>query len=99
MRRALSEYRIAGVQTTIPFCRFVLEHPVFLDGTFSTHFVSNHFTPDVLKPKKPRHDLAAAVGAALAGMHNGTTSDEPSTSDDTQWSPWVAGRRRFGRRD
>ncbi|ARA93971.1 acetyl-CoA carboxylase biotin carboxylase subunit [Rhodothermaceae bacterium RA] len=65
MERALDEYDIAGVQTTIPFCRFVMGHEAFRSGRFSTHFVQDHFEPSVLTPDDPAFDEAAAVAATL----------------------------------
>lgn len=43
MLRALGEYEISGVKTTIPFCEFTLRHPSFRNGTYDTHFVKDHF--------------------------------------------------------
>lgn len=43
MRRALEDYVIAGVKTTIPFCRFVMESDDFKLGDYSTHFVENQW--------------------------------------------------------
>ena len=34
MARALDEYQIAGVPTTIPFCHFVMKHEAFTSGKF-----------------------------------------------------------------
>jgi propionyl-CoA carboxylase alpha chain len=42
MKRALREYIISGIQTTIPFCLRVLEHPQYKNGKYDTNFVSNH---------------------------------------------------------
>ncbi|MGE4551920.1 MAG: pyruvate carboxylase, partial [Desulfovibrionaceae bacterium] len=39
MRRALREYVIGGVKTTIPFHRQVLKHPDFVTGNYDTNFV------------------------------------------------------------
>ncbi len=39
MKRALDEYGIYGVQTIIPFHKQVMNHPDFINGTFSTHFI------------------------------------------------------------
>jgi acetyl-CoA carboxylase biotin carboxylase subunit len=39
MRRALEEYHIEGVHTTIPFLRKVMDHPRFQSGHFTTAFV------------------------------------------------------------
>ena len=39
MRRALSEFYIAPIKTTIPFHVRLMENPLFLKGEISTHFV------------------------------------------------------------
>ena len=44
MRRALDEFIVTGVRTTIPFHRFVFDHPVFVSGAFHTGFVEEHFS-------------------------------------------------------
>jgi acetyl-CoA carboxylase biotin carboxylase subunit len=46
MKRALSEYQIAGVTTNISFLKKILEHPVFLKGEYDINFVENVFMPD-----------------------------------------------------
>ncbi len=48
--RAIDEYEITGVETTLGFCRFVMLHEAFRSGRFDTRFVENYFTPNVLKP-------------------------------------------------
>ena len=42
MRRALDEFVVEGIHTTIPFHQQLLQHPRFLDGDFDTHFLE-HF--------------------------------------------------------
>nr|WP_320192105.1 pyruvate carboxylase [uncultured Desulfobacter sp.] len=39
MRRALGEYHIGGVKTTIPFHREILKHPDFNSGNYDTKFI------------------------------------------------------------
>ncbi len=65
MRRALDEYDVAGVRTTIPFCRTVMDHPAFTSGDFDTGFVAEHFDASVLAPS-PEKERTALVAAALA---------------------------------
>lgn len=65
MDRALSEYEIVGVNTTIPFCRFVMGHESFQDGHFDTGFVGEHFSATALAPT-PEEELAAGVAGLLA---------------------------------
>lgn len=69
MIRAIDEYRVTGVQTTLPFCRFVMEHEAFRSGKFDTHFVSKYFTPENLHSEieSDVQELAALVTARLAG--------------------------------
>jgi acetyl-CoA carboxylase biotin carboxylase subunit len=46
LQRALNEYTIAGVRTTIPFHQWLLQHPAFLAGEFSTDFIAEEWQPD-----------------------------------------------------
>lgn len=65
MIRAIDEYQIGGVTTTLQFCKFVLGHDTFVSGKFDTHFVGTHFDPEVLKNK----DVEAAEIAAIMASH------------------------------
>lgn len=50
MIRAINDYRITSIQTTLDFCRFALQHEAFVSGNFDTKFVEQHFTPEKLEP-------------------------------------------------
>jgi acetyl-CoA carboxylase biotin carboxylase subunit len=39
MRRALGEYRVAGIKTTVPFFTWLFEQPTFLEGQFHTGYL------------------------------------------------------------
>jgi acetyl-CoA carboxylase biotin carboxylase subunit len=41
MKRALHEFVVEGIKTTIPFYIKLLNDPVFLSGKFNTHFLEN----------------------------------------------------------
>ena len=43
MREAIDGYLVEGVATTLPFGRFVVEHPAFVDGDFDTGFVGEYW--------------------------------------------------------
>ena len=43
MLRALDEFRVEGIKTTIPFHRRLLQHSVFVDGWVDTTFVEREF--------------------------------------------------------
>ena len=58
MERALADYEIGGVPTTIPFHRAVLAHPVFRAGGVATTFLSEQ--PEVVPTAAGGDDTAAA---------------------------------------
>jgi acetyl-CoA carboxylase biotin carboxylase subunit len=73
--RAIAEYEITGVQTTLPFCAFVLQHDAFTSGNFDTRFVELFFKPAVLQSAATSdEEIIAAVIAAQAS----TPSTEPA---------------------
>ncbi len=84
MARALDEYRIAGVETTIPFCRWVMDHPAWRSGALSTHFVGDHFTPDVLAATDETKQ-AAILAAALLGATVEKAVAPVSVSAQSRW--------------
>lgn len=62
MIRAIDEYKISGVQTTLSFCRFVMQHQAFLSGEFDTNFVNKYFSVESLKDQhKPDLESLAAL--------------------------------------
>lgn len=77
MRRALQEYEIGGVKTTIPFCLWVMQHEKFCAGEFDTHFVQNEFVPEQLATRSNGRDegenLAAIAALAAALKHETST--------------------------
>src|SRR5690606_10242251 len=66
MIRAIDEYTIVGVETTLDFCKYVLRHEAFRSGRFDTGFIGRHFDPVALQPAGPAEPSAIA-GALLYG--------------------------------
>ena len=64
MLRAISEYKIVGVETTLDFCSFVLKHEAFRTGNFDTNFVKNHFREELLYTEVEEEIEAAAILAS-----------------------------------
>ena len=66
MLKAIQGYEIEGIQTTLPFGKFVCEHEAFTSGKFDTHFVKNYYSPDkILAARKAEAELAAKIGLKL----------------------------------
>jgi acetyl-CoA carboxylase biotin carboxylase subunit len=67
---AISEYKIKGISTTLPFGKFVCEHQAFTSGEFDTHFVKNYYTPELLLQQyTEEREIAAMVGLKLFLEH------------------------------
>lgn len=64
MLRAIREYQISGIETTLPFCTYVLQHESFVSGQFDTKFVQKYFNPEYLNSRltEEEAELAAAIG-------------------------------------
>jgi acetyl-CoA carboxylase biotin carboxylase subunit len=89
MIRAIDEYQISGVQTTLPFCRFVMNHEEFTSGSFDTNFLARYFDPETLK-KQPDEDaiqLAAIISGELIKneKRNEPVQIEPVAEIPSKW--------------
>jgi|TARA_R110000782_G_scaffold267159_1_gene362281 acetyl-CoA carboxylase biotin carboxylase subunit len=70
MIRAIDDYIISGVETTLPFCKFALQHDAFKSGNFDTHFVGTYFTPEKLLNSFPELEEVAALFAVKVYEEN-----------------------------
>ncbi len=71
MQRALSEYIIEGIKTTIPFHKAVMESGAFRNGEFDTGFVDEVFFPVYAGEKPSAPDIAAIAAALIADSERG----------------------------
>ena len=66
MKKAIRQYRIGGVRSTLSFGCFVMNHPDFLNGTFNTHFVEKNFSKEkYLKAIETESRVAALIAARI----------------------------------
>ena len=61
MIKAIQDYQVEGIQTTLPFGSFVCEHDAFRSGNFDTHFVKKYYSPESLKSKQNEEAKIAAL--------------------------------------
>lgn len=80
MIRAIDEYQITGIQTTLGFCRFVMQHPAFRSGDFDTKFVERYFRPEMLKAQVSEEVEKIAV--ALAAWLKEEEGQKPAIADN-----------------
>jgi len=63
LKKAIADYKILGVKTTLPFGTFVLNHAAFTTGNFDTKFVDNYFHPEQINEEEAL--LVALIAAKL----------------------------------
>ncbi|WP_290833814.1 acetyl/propionyl/methylcrotonyl-CoA carboxylase subunit alpha [Flavobacterium sp.] len=63
MIKAIDNYHVEGVATTLPFGKFVMEHEAFRSGDFDTGFVKSYYNPEKMKANL---DTEAEIAAMIA---------------------------------
>lgn len=82
MIAAINDYRIEGIETTLPFGRFVCQHPAFRSGDFSTNFVARYFTPEAVADQDRQEQRVAALLAAYVFNRAAQQLTVPTTSPE-----------------
>ena len=101
MRRALAEYEVEGIKTTLPFFRRVMEDEEFLNGNLDTGFISRFMrNSDAGVGRQARtiesEDLAL-IAASLGYSKRAEASARVSTrTRQNTLSPWVTAVRDRG---
>jgi acetyl-CoA carboxylase biotin carboxylase subunit len=91
LRRALSEYEVLGIKTTIPFFRRVVDHADFVAGRIDTSFIDRALAEGILSEDEPSAELerVALLAAALDASRHGPARPAPPARE----SAWkTAGR-------
>ena len=90
MIRAIEEYEITGITTTLAFGKYVMQHEAFTSGKFDTHFVKKYFSPGLTQKNRVDEALIAAlVMEKLLAEKNLTVENVPLSTQ----SAWAKNRR------
>lgn len=63
MLTAIENYKVKGIETTLPFGTFVCKHEAFISGDFDTNFVKKNFTTENIKANTEKEAEIAALFA------------------------------------
>ncbi|TXI15918.1 MAG: acetyl-CoA carboxylase biotin carboxylase subunit [Pedobacter sp.] len=92
MTRAINEYEITGIETTLSFGKFVMHHPAFNSGNFDTHFVKNYFTSASLDGHL-REDEAMIASLIAMQLFETKPSTMLQSEKADQNSNWIRNRK------
>jgi len=84
MVRAIDEFKITGIQTTLSFCKFAITHEAFVSGDFDTKFVENYFLPEVLTESLDESEELLLAALAVEFFERSITSTKSPTSTAKQ---------------
>ena len=96
MIRAIDEYQITGIENTLAFGKFVMQHEAFRSGNFNTKFIELYFKPEYFNPTlaEEESELAAVLAAYLfENSKPKRASAEASDSHNNSLSNWNKNRR------
>ena len=89
MRRALAEYEVVGIRTTIPFFQWVLDDDDFRAGRFDTTFIDRQLAARQGAPFQPPtaadEDLAAVAAALHAVLRIPARAAGPDVTPPSRW--------------
>jgi acetyl-CoA carboxylase biotin carboxylase subunit len=91
MRRALKEYEVGGIKTTLPFFRRVLEDPEFVEAKLDTGFIARFNERETPLRDEGREVDLALIAAALASSSKSADAERPARG--TGPSRWVMSGR------
>jgi len=93
MLRAIEEYDITGIQTTLNFGKFVMQHSAFITGNFDTHFVSKYYNPEEPEEIDADEALIAAI-VALKQLKDKNTAALIPVNAELQ-NNWYSNRKKL----
>jgi acetyl-CoA carboxylase biotin carboxylase subunit len=103
MRRALAEYLVTGIKTTIPFFTWLMEQQDFVEGRFHTTYLDEVLQKRNGRPfvePGPEAEEVAAIAAALQAVFSpaGTSAAESGDSPRSASRRWKSRARAEGLR-
>lgn len=86
MIRAIRDYTIVGVKTTLPFAELVMQNKHFVSGDFDTHFIKKHFNvKDLEESREDEAHIAALLSKHVLSNHKTSMSVSSSESSVSKW--------------
>jgi acetyl-CoA carboxylase biotin carboxylase subunit len=101
MRRAVDEYLVTGISTTLPFFRWLLNEPSFIDGRFHTSYLDDELKARGGRPFSQATDSAeelAAIATALQAVLSPAALQQPVNGTPSAASRWRTQARLEGLR-
>ena len=93
MRRALMEYTVQGIKTTIPFHQRVMADPDFLRGDIDTTYIDRRFAGRPHAWDESQRDVALVAAAIHAHLRDHARAGTPARGGRAAESAWKLAAR------
>jgi acetyl-CoA carboxylase biotin carboxylase subunit len=93
MRRALMEYTVQGIKTTIPFHQRVMADPDFLRGDIDTTYIDRRFAGRPHAWDESQRDVALVAAAIHAHLRDQARAGTPARGERAAESTWKLAAR------
>jgi acetyl/propionyl-CoA carboxylase alpha subunit len=81
---AIDNFRINGIETTLPFGKWAIQQNAFKEGQFDTGFIPKYFKPEYLEVNT-EEELALASSIATLIFKEKTSSKKPIPARKSNW--------------
>ncbi|HXS35671.1 MAG TPA: acetyl-CoA carboxylase biotin carboxylase subunit [Flavipsychrobacter sp.] len=96
LTRAIDEYYIQGIQTTLGFGKWAIQTEPFRSGNFDTKFIEKYYKPEyMLQQNTSAHEVAALLGSVLWDKENGEGQKNGTATINNNVANWKVRRRSF----
>lgn len=94
LRRAIDEYYVKGIKTTLQFGKWAVNVDAFRSGNYDTKFIEKYFRPELLTESNDDADEVAALLSSIVWEKNGATKTSVSSSGNgnRSFSKWKMNR-------
>jgi len=92
MTKAIGDYDIVGIKTTLDFCKYTINHEAFVSGDFDTHFVKHYFSDTNVLNNQDNNMLETA--AIMANYFVQENSEKASYEASDSFNSWSLNRNK-----
>ncbi len=91
--RAIDEYYIQGIQTTLPFGKWAVNTEPFRSGNFDTKFIEKYYKPEYLHTENIDEEHAATLLSFYVWQNETKENKSANVTTETTISKWKLNRK------
>jgi len=91
MTKAIGDYDIVGIKTTLDFCKYAINHEAFVSGDFDTHFVKHYFSDTSVLNNSDKSTMETA--AMMANYFSEESSEKATYEASDSFNSWSLNRQ------